>query len=125
MPFSSSPHRLRQASGESRRGAAREGGRAAQQRALPAAGCPLPAAVSRHCKRLLRPWRGPAAVVSRSNMSAPTLIMAGLEFRNVRKSFGAVQALKGVSFSVADGEGHALVGENSAGNSTLLNILAR
>src|SRR3972149_3788435 len=41
MPFSSSPHRLRQGSGESRRSAAREGGRAAPQRALPAGGRPV------------------------------------------------------------------------------------
>src|SRR2546423_7794111 len=44
--------------------------------------------------------------------------------RHIGKSFPGVQALRDVSLTCAAGEVHALVGENGAGNSTLVKILA-
>ncbi|QHC02365.1 ATP-binding cassette domain-containing protein [Epidermidibacterium keratini] len=43
---------------------------------------------------------------------------------DIRKSFGAVQVLRGVSISVAPGEVIGLVGDNGAGKSTLMKMLA-
>ena len=47
-----------------------------------------------------------------------------LEMRNITKLFPGVKALDNVSFSVRQGEIHALVGENGAGKSTLMNVLS-
>ncbi|MEJ7568242.1 MAG: ATP-binding cassette domain-containing protein [Gaiellaceae bacterium] len=47
-----------------------------------------------------------------------------LELRGISKSFGSVQALADVDFSVAAGQVMALVGDNGAGKSTLVKCIA-
>jgi len=46
-----------------------------------------------------------------------------LELGDVRKHFGTVQALRGVTFSVEPGQVVGLVGDNGAGKSTLMKII--
>lgn len=50
--------------------------------------------------------------------------MASVELRDIRKSFGATEILKGVNLQIADGEFLSLVGPSGCGKSTLLRILA-
>jgi putative multiple sugar transport system ATP-binding protein len=47
-----------------------------------------------------------------------------LEMKNITKEFPGVKALSNVSFRVAKGEIHCLVGENGAGKSTLMKVLS-
>jgi ABC-2 type transport system ATP-binding protein len=47
-----------------------------------------------------------------------------LEVRDLRKNYGATQALAGISFTVGKGEMFGLLGPNGAGKTTLLSIVA-
>ena len=53
-----------------------------------------------------------------------TTLMAEVAFKQVQKSFGAVQVLKQIDLTVADGEFLVLVGPSGCGKSTLLRALA-
>ncbi len=46
-----------------------------------------------------------------------------LSLHNLRKNFGGISALKGISFQLEQGEVHALLGENGAGKSTMIKII--
>ncbi len=50
--------------------------------------------------------------------------MALLDIRNVSKSFGAIQAVNDISFAIERGEVVGLMGDNGAGKSTMVKLIA-
>jgi len=46
-----------------------------------------------------------------------------IEIRDLRKSYGKTEALKGISFEVGDGEAFAFLGPNGAGKTTTIKIM--
>ena len=51
-------------------------------------------------------------------------MVAALELAGIRKSFDGFIALDDANFEVQSGEVHALLGENGAGKSSLMNVAA-
>ena len=49
--------------------------------------------------------------------------MALLELKNIGRRFGHIVALKGIDFTLEDGEVLALLGDNGAGKSTLIKVI--
>ncbi|MGB7479993.1 MAG: ATP-binding cassette domain-containing protein, partial [Burkholderiaceae bacterium] len=47
-----------------------------------------------------------------------------LELRDVRKSFGKTEIIRGAQLQVAQGERIAIIGPNGAGKSTLFNLIS-
>ena len=83
-------------------------------------------AILRRWYRIVPP-RLPAPVAPRVELprSGAARIAAAplLDCRDVRKSFGGIQALKGVSLSVQEGEILGLVGPNGSGKSTFIDVI--
>lgn len=50
--------------------------------------------------------------------------MASIELKNIRKSFGTVEVIKGVDLSIKEGEFTVFVGPSGCGKSTLLRLIA-
>ena len=56
--------------------------------------------------------------------AAATNASPALELREVHKSFGNTEIIRGVDLAIPKGERHAIIGPNGAGKSTLFNLIS-
>ena len=59
----------------------------------------------------------------RPSLALPSGRSSVLEVRELRKRFGELDAVRGVSFSVAEGETYGLLGPNGAGKTTTISMI--
>ena len=61
---------------------------------------------------------------ARSARGAPMTTAHAVELRDVRKSFGKTEIIRGANLAVSPGERVAIIGPNGAGKSTLFNLIS-
>ncbi|VIO75842.1 Ribose import ATP-binding protein RbsA [Bradyrhizobium ivorense] len=57
-------------------------------------------------------------------MSTGVAATPAVELREVRKSFGPTEIIRGVNLAIPRGERHAIIGPNGAGKTTLFNLIS-
>src|SRR5947199_10609164 len=77
-----------------------------------------PISAAHHLRRAARRPSLPGMTSTHSQSEGPAL-----EVRDLRRSYGEVEAVRGVSFEVARGEVFCLLGPNGAGKTTTVEIL--
>lgn len=48
-----------------------------------------------------------------------------LSLKNIHKSFGSLEIIRGVDLDISEGERHAIIGPNGAGKTTLTNLISK
>jgi branched-chain amino acid transport system permease protein len=69
--------------------------------------------------------RGTMLLSPMPQVTAPATATLALDVHDVRKSYGGIHAVQGVSLALPAGRFHAVIGPNGAGKSTFLRLLAR
>lgn len=49
---------------------------------------------------------------------------SAIELKDLRKSFGPTEIIRGVNLDIREGERHAIIGPNGAGKSTLFHLIS-
>src|SRR4051794_3609251 len=82
-------------------------------------------AVRPETRRRLPLWRAPSRHRCIMSETAPMPeARPAISIEHIRKAYGATVAVDDVSFTIAEGSVHALLGENGAGKSTLVKLLS-